>query len=204
MLKGYNDLRTTHPKIARERNKERNGDLKPTDVIANSNKRVWWKCKEGHGWSGLIANRARKGKADPGCPYCSGRKVLAGYNDLATTHPDIAPMWHPRMNKRLKPTGVQAISRKPVWWCGECGHVYQMAVRDRVRAKPGYCPYCSGGREADEARLALGPSARKERGRRWCLLPIGVILRILDWAAMRGGYGGSASFSMLDLCICRR
>ena len=71
MLKGYNDLRTTNPKIAREWNKERNGDLKPTDVIANSNKRVWWKCKEGHEWSGLIANRARKGKADPGCPYCS-------------------------------------------------------------------------------------------------------------------------------------
>ncbi|RHS39648.1 hypothetical protein DWV48_06120 [Collinsella sp. AF08-23] len=39
---------------------------------------------------------------------------------------------------------VQAVSRKPVWWRGECGHVYQMAVRDRVRAKPGYCPYCSG------------------------------------------------------------
>lgn len=83
-LKGYNDPRTTHPKIAREWNKERNGDLKPTDVIASSNKRVWWKCKEGHEWSGLIASRARKGKADPGCPYCSGRKVLAGYNDLAT------------------------------------------------------------------------------------------------------------------------
>lgn len=144
MLKGYNDLRTTHPKIAREWNKERNGDLKPTGVIANSNRRVWWKCKEGHEWSGLIANRARKGKADLGCPYCSGRKVLAGYNDLATTHPDIAAMWHPRMNKRLKPAGVQAVSRKLAWWRGECGHVYQMAVRDRVRAKPGYCPYCSG------------------------------------------------------------
>ena len=36
-------------------------------------------------------------------------------NDLATTHPDIAAMWHPRMNKFLKPTGVQAISRKLVW-----------------------------------------------------------------------------------------
>lgn len=113
-------------------------------MIANSNKRVWWKCKEGHEWSGLIVNRARKGKADPGCPYRSGRKVLAGCNDLATTHPGIAAMWHPRMNKRLKPTGVQAISRKPVWRRGECGHVYQMAVRDRVRAKPGYCPHCSG------------------------------------------------------------
>lgn len=112
VLKGYNGLRTTHPKIARGWNKERNGDLKPTDAIANSNKLVWWKCKEGHEWSGLIANRARRGKAGPGCPYCSGRKVFAGYNDLAATHPVIAPMWHPRMNKRLKPTGVQAVSRK--------------------------------------------------------------------------------------------
>lgn len=49
-----------------------------------------------------------------------------------------------RMSKRLKPIGVQAISRKLVWWRGDCGHVYQMAVRDRARAKPGYCPYCSG------------------------------------------------------------
>lgn len=140
----FNDLASRHPELLAEWDWDRNGDLKPTDVIASSNKRVWWKCKEGHEWSGLVANRARKGKADPGCPYCSGCKVLAGYNDLAITHPGIAAMWHPRMNKRLKPTGVQAVSRKPAWWRGECGHVYQMAVRDRVRARPGYCPYCSG------------------------------------------------------------
>ena len=30
VLKGYNDPRTTRPEIAREWNKERNGDLKPT------------------------------------------------------------------------------------------------------------------------------------------------------------------------------
>lgn len=164
VLKGYNDLRTTHPEIAREWNKERNGDLKPTDVIANSNKRVWWKCKEGHEWSGLVANRARKGKTDPGCPYCSGRKVLAGYNDLAATHPGIAAMWHPRMNKRLKPTGVQAVSRKPAWWRGECGHVYQMAVRDRVGAKPGYRPYCSG-RKRPERPIRLDQPSAPRRGR---------------------------------------
>ena len=51
---------------------------------------------------------------------------------------------HPRMGKRSEPAVVQAISRKLAWWRGECGHVYQMAVRGRVRAKPGYCPYCSG------------------------------------------------------------
>ena len=124
--------------------------------------------------------------------------MLAGYNDLAATRPDIEAMWHPRMSKRLEPTGVQAVSRKPAWWRGECGHVYQMAVRDRVGARPGYCPVLLGeeeAREADKARLALGPSARKERGRHRRLLPIGVILRILDWTGMRGGYG-AASFSM--------
>ena len=85
----------------------------------------------------------RTGGADRGCPYCGDRKVLKGYNDLATSHPDIAAMWRPRMNKRLKPAGVQAISRRLVWWRGECGHVCQMAVGDRVGAKPGCCPYCS-------------------------------------------------------------
>ena len=50
-------------------------------------------------------------------------------------------------------------------------------------------------READKARLALGPPARKERGEAdRCLLPIGVILRILDWTAMRGGYEGPHCF----------
>ncbi|WP_353935200.1 zinc-ribbon domain-containing protein [uncultured Slackia sp.] len=48
------------------------------------------------------------------------------------------------MNKRLKPAGVQAVSRKLAWQRGGRGHVYRMAVRDRARAKPGYCPYCSG------------------------------------------------------------
>lgn len=51
---------------------------------------------------------------------------------------------HPRMDKRFKPAAVQAISRKLVWWRDECGHVYQMTVRGRARAKPGCCPYCSG------------------------------------------------------------
>ena len=60
----------------------------------------------------------------------------------------------PRMNKRLKPADVQAINRKFVWWRGECGHVYQMAVRDRVKAKPGYCPYCSG-RKRPEGPIRL-------------------------------------------------
>ena len=92
----------------------------------------------------------RSTRVDDSCPYCKNRKLLRGYNDLATTHPDIAAMWYPRMNRRLEPAGVQAVSRKLAWWRGECGHVYQMAVRDGVRAKPGCCPVLFGeAREAD-------------------------------------------------------
>ncbi len=39
-----------------------------------------------------------------------------------------------------------------------------------------------------------------EAGR--CLLPIGVILRILDWAAMRGSYGGCIVFDgWIYVCV---
>lgn len=75
--------------------------------------------------------------------------MFAGYNDLVTTHPEVAAIWHPRMNKRLKPTDVQAKSNKLVWWHDVCGHTYQMSVRNRVKARPGYCPYCSGRKKAE-------------------------------------------------------
>ena len=30
---------------------------------------------------------------DGSCPYCENKKVLVGYNDLKTTHPNIAKEW---------------------------------------------------------------------------------------------------------------
>ena len=49
---------------------EKNKELKPEYFAANSGKKVWWKCKEGHEWQAIIADRNRGN----GCPYCSGRK----------------------------------------------------------------------------------------------------------------------------------
>lgn len=143
-LAGFNDLATTHPAIAAQWDLEANGGLRPEDVLASSCKRVGWVCGEGHRWSALVVNRAKGKNGDPGCPYCGGRKVLAGFNDLATAHPEVAAMWHPRMNKRLSPADVMATSGKKAWWLGPCGHVYQMPVKARIQARSSYCPYCSG------------------------------------------------------------
>ena len=142
LAKGSNDLGSKRPDVARQLDPELNGGLCAEDLHAHAGTMVWWRGSCGHVWREKVSMRSMR--IDDSCPYCKNRKLLRGFNDLATTHPSIAAMWHPRMNRRLKPTGVQAISRKPAWWRGECGHVYQMAVRDRVRAKPGYCPYCSG------------------------------------------------------------
>ena len=68
VLRGYNDLETTNPVLAKEWNYEKNGDLLPTQLVAGSNKKVWWKCSEAHEWQAVINNR-NNGSA---CPCCSG------------------------------------------------------------------------------------------------------------------------------------
>ena len=65
-IKGDNDLQTVNPTLANDWNFEKNDGLTPMDVLPNSNKKVWWKCSEGHEWQARIADR-NKGR---GCPIC--------------------------------------------------------------------------------------------------------------------------------------
>ena len=105
----------------------------PTTVIAGSNKKVGWKCELGHRWEARVINRTKGG----GCPFCSGRALLSGFNDLATAHPEIAVQadgWDP--------TTVTAGSNKKVGWKCELGHRWEARVIDRT--KGGGCPFCSG------------------------------------------------------------
>lgn len=73
-LPGFNDLATMNPELAAQWNDDKNGSLKPYDVRACSNKKVWWKCDKGHSWRSPINGR----NAGNGCPYCSNRKALKG------------------------------------------------------------------------------------------------------------------------------
>ena len=128
---GFNDLATTHPELAAQAR-----DWDPTTVNAGSNKKRWWRCKQGHEWEATPNTRSR----GRGCPYCSGNRVLAGFNDLATTHPELAAQalgW--------EPTRVSAGSNVKARWQCEEGHEWQAAVKNRIRGRG--CPVCSN-REA--------------------------------------------------------
>ncbi len=138
VLPGYNDLATKNPKLAEEWHPTKNSDLKPTDVALNSNKKVWWQCDKGHEWNASVCDRIR----GRGCPICSNRKVLLGYNDLATKNPKLAEEWHPDKNGDLKPTDVVYGSHKKVWWICVQGHEWEAVISSRMHGFG--CPCCAG------------------------------------------------------------
>lgn len=136
IITGVNDLQTLNPQLAREWDYDKNSCL-PSQVGIKSNKKVWWKCSLGHSWSTIIFNRT----AGRGCPYCSGQKVLVGFNDLETLYPKIANEWDCDKN-RIPPTAVTPGSNKRVWWKCSNGHSWRSDVAGRVSGRG--CPYCVG------------------------------------------------------------
>lgn len=136
VLAGYNDLQTHNPKLAKEWDFEKNMKL-PSQVAPFSMEKVWWLCKEGHSWFATISGRS----AGNGCPVCSGRKVLVGYNDLKTVNPAIADEWDYDANDKT-PEQVTVKSQQIVWWRCKKGHSWQTAVYERSEGNN--CPVCSG------------------------------------------------------------
>ena len=128
VLIGETDLQTVNPKLVKEWNYEKNKGLTPADVLPNSNKKVWWICNQKHpSWQATIASR----NAGMGCPYCSNKKVLQGYNDLATLNLLLAKEWHSTLNGALKPEHVTVNSGKKVWWQCAKGHEWQARIDHR-------------------------------------------------------------------------
>lgn len=137
VLKGYNDLQTTHPELVKEWDYKNNGHLKPEDFTINSGQKVWWKCSHGHQWLTRIVDRKKRN-----CPYCANKKTLLGYNDLMTTNPLLANEWHPTKNDNLNPENFTSGSNKFIWWkCGVCGHEWRATINSRNRGNG--CPVCA-------------------------------------------------------------
>jgi len=127
VLTGYNDLATTYPDIAKEAD-----GWDPTTVTAGSNKKLFWRCLENHAWDAPPHKRV----GGAGCPVCSGNKVLAGFNDLVTTHPEIAKQadgWDPRI--------ISKGSNKKLRWKCVRNHVWTATTNNRTSGLG--CPICS-------------------------------------------------------------
>ncbi len=128
IVPGINDLATRYPEIAAEWS-ERNRPLDPQMVSAGSHKKAYWRCRKGHEWLATIKSRTEGGN---GCPYCSGLKLMKGFNDLSSCYPELSREWSEK-NGRLLPEDVNERSTKNVWWkCGTCGYEYKAVIKSRV------------------------------------------------------------------------
>lgn len=132
VLKGFNDLETLFPEVAKTWSP--NNTMKPSEVSSSSNREVMWICENKHEWKARVADRTE----GHGCPYCTGQRVWKGFNDLATTHPQLIPEWS---DKNLSPETITYKNRSNVWWhCKRCGNDYQAVVYARANGR--ICLFC--------------------------------------------------------------
>ena len=146
---GYNDLATQRPDLAREAY-----GWDPRTLTLRSGLKRAWRCRHSHVYEMRVADRTEPKRTQQGCPFCSGKRVLVGYNDLATTDPLIATQadgWDPRL--------VTRSSNKPQNWQCALGHQWKAAPNSRtsVRLRSG-CPVCAGKRAWRGSTASLPPT----------------------------------------------
>lgn len=132
-----NSLLNKNPKVALMWHPTKNGKLTPENVSIMSSKVVWWKGECNHEWKSSVSYEASSGL----CPYCSGKRVLVGFNDLSTTNPNLAEEWDDERNGSVTPNNITAGSGKIVWWKCNKGHSWKASIVSRNRGNG--CPICA-------------------------------------------------------------
>lgn len=127
---GYNDLATLYPEIANQLVDTR---FSAEDLTTKSNRRVRWRCQLNHEWDATVSDRT----AGTGCPTCCGKKVLIGFNDLGSAHPELVK----ELTDQLVATTHTSKSNKKVEWRCVSGHIWHAVIADRVRGTG--CKLCS-------------------------------------------------------------
>ena len=141
-------LAETRLDLLEEWHKEKNSKLSPFDIMPQSNKTVWWKCKIcGWDWRAKVYNLAN----GRGCPACSGR-IATPSSNLATLYPELIKEWHSIRNGTLNPNALRPGSNKKVWWqCSRCTREWEASVASRVNGRG--CPNCKPQTSRPEIRL---------------------------------------------------
>ncbi len=141
------------PSIALEFHPTLNEGIDVNELLMFSNKKVWWKCKEGpdHEWSGALKERTYRKR---NCPFCSGHKVSIT-NNLEINVPKIAKQFDLDKNYPKLPSDYSTGSNESVWWkCDNPEHRgWKAPIASRVRQSIG-CYICNQEeRFANESRL---------------------------------------------------
>lgn len=123
-------------------------DKTPIDIKKisfGSNKLVYWKCNKGHYWTESVNSRTNQLK---GCPVCSGKRIVQGYNDLETWCKEnnmeyLISEWVglDENNNVISINQVSYGMKKRVQWKCKYGHKWCVGILNRTRHRS-KCPIC--------------------------------------------------------------
>ena len=137
VLSGANDLLSQYPTLVSELVNDERQNLDPEAVFAGGRRKLLWKCSFGHQWVAAIEKRIQGQQ----CPFCGNKRLLDGFNDLATTHPQIALEFDFDKNYPLLPNQIIGGTNKQIWWVCAQGHSWRTTGSHRIFGRG--CPTCA-------------------------------------------------------------
>lgn len=119
-------------------------ELSANDIAVNSQQQVVWLCncckKE---FEASVCNRTRH---KSGCPYCAGRKVVWGSNDLYTYaikyQPDLINQWDEEENGKMEEY-TRSADKRVKWKCAKCGKSFKKSIVKMTGIASNLCKKCS-------------------------------------------------------------
>ena len=115
-----------------------NDKIEVLGTYVNTHTKIQCKCKiDGYIWS-TEPNHLLHGH---GCPVCGGKRVIKGYNDIATTHPELLYLFKDKKEAETVSIGSK---KKVTLVCQDCGRDKKISLHNYLKNGIG-CQYCSDG-----------------------------------------------------------
>jgi hypothetical protein len=136
-----NSLAEKYPESIKLWDYDKNNGLTPYNInFSSATPKRWFQCKYRHSYDCSPSNFYKGSR----CPYCSGKKILIGFNDLLTLEPELCEEWDYEKNE-LGPKNYSRGTNTKVWWkCKKCNYNWMGSISNRTKyIKPRGCMKCN-------------------------------------------------------------
>ena len=174
VVKGKNDIATTHPKIADQWDDEKNlaeYGITKYEVSKGSHLFAYWKCcnkDKGHPSYQVIVNDKTEKNSCPLCrnwkidleTYCNNEENQKKYKEkFGRELKSILDDWH--TDNKIKPKDIRhSDNEEQIFWnCPICKRKYSSTVRKKLKSETGACNECA----AKQRKLTQRANLPKEK-----------------------------------------
>lgn len=134
VIKGKNDLNTTHPQIAKEWHPTKNGNITPQKITYGSGNKYWWLCPIGHEYQANLLHRS----SGTNCPVCnSGRQTSfaeqATFYYVKKLYPDAISRYTAGFLGRMELDVYIPSINYAIEYDGEAWHKKDKIIREEIK-----------------------------------------------------------------------